>query len=204
MATAFSKQERDFIEKKLKEVARDCLGRYGVRKTTVDQLVEMTGISKGSFYNFYSGKEQLFFKVLEEYQEAMINELLSKFEMEESIGVARFTEAIYDLYQNVRQSFIMTIILNDELEYLMRKVPQEVLSNHHSLDTLLVEKIFSHVQLKANVSAELVSTALRGIFMSMLHVNEVGEQYFDEALKLLINGLALQVLEVADNDEGSN
>ena len=54
MSTAFSDNERELINLKLIEVAEECLKKYGVRKTTVDQIVQMTGISKGSFYNFFS------------------------------------------------------------------------------------------------------------------------------------------------------
>lgn len=46
MVKAFTEKEKEFIRAKLKEVAEECLGRYGVKKTTVDQLVDMTGISK--------------------------------------------------------------------------------------------------------------------------------------------------------------
>ena len=43
MAVAFSEEEKRFINDKLKEAARECLSRYGVKKTTVDQLVQMAG-----------------------------------------------------------------------------------------------------------------------------------------------------------------
>ena len=77
MATAFDDNEKELIRKKLKEAAEECLLKYGVKKTTVDQLVQMAGISKGSFYSFYSAKEVLFFIVLEEYQKSIISELIN-------------------------------------------------------------------------------------------------------------------------------
>lgn len=78
MSTAFSDNEKELINLKLIEVAEECLKKYGVRKTTVDQIVQMTGISKGSFYNFYPKKEILFFTVLEEYQKSIIENLTKK------------------------------------------------------------------------------------------------------------------------------
>ena len=56
MATAFTDEEKKIIRKKLERAAKECLQRYGVRKTTVDQMVAMADISKGSFYSFYSSK----------------------------------------------------------------------------------------------------------------------------------------------------
>jgi len=195
MATAFNDNEKEFIKEKLKEVAYDCLLKYGVKKTTVDQIVQMTGIAKGSFYKFYDSKEILFFTVLEEYQKSIIDELINKFKEEEDIGVDKFTQLIYGLYQKVRQSFIMNIIKNNEFEYLMRKLPKDLIANHHSLDDILAKNIFSHIKIKEGVNIDVVTASLRAIFMSMMHIEEIGEKYIEEVLKLLIKGLAIQIVE---------
>ncbi len=195
MATAFKDNEKEFIKEKLKEVAYDCLLKYGVKKTTVDQIVQMTGIAKGSFYKFYDSKEILFFTVLEEYQKSIIDELINKFKEEEDIGVDKFTQLIYGLYQKVRQSFIMNIIKNNEFEYLMRKLPKDLIANHHSLDDILAKNIFSHIKIKEGVNIDVVTASLRAIFMSMMHIEEIGEKYIEEVLKLLIKGLAIQIVE---------
>lgn len=201
MATAFSDNEKELIRKKLNEVAQECLWKYGVRKTTVDQIVQMAGISKGSFYNFYAGKEILFFMVLEEYQKSIIDELANKFRKEENVGIDKFTELIYELYQNVRQSFIMNIIQNQEFEYLMRKLPKELIINHHSLDDILTKKIFSYIKIKENINIEVVTASLRAIFMSMIYIEEIGEKDFDEVLRLLIKGIAQQIVEEDYNND---
>ena len=201
MATAFSDNEKELIRKKLNEVAQECLWKYGVRKTTVDQIVQMAGISKGSFYNFYPRKEILFFTVLEEYQKSIIDELTNKFREENNIGSDKFTELIYELYQNVRQSFIMNIIQNQEFEYLMRKLPKELITNHHSLDDILTKKIFSYIKVKDNINIGVVTASLRAIFMSMIHIEEIGVEDFDEVLRLLIRGLAQQIIEEDYNND---
>lgn len=195
MATAFTDTEKEFIEKKLKEVAYDCLRKYGVRKTTVDQIVQMTGIAKGSFYKFYDSKEILFFTVLEDYQKSIIDELINKIKREEDIGVDKFTELFYEIYQKVRQSFLMNLIKNNEFEYLRRKLPRDLIIRHHSLDDMLAEKIFSHIKIKDEINIDIVTASLRAIFISMVYIDEVGEKDFDEVLKLLLKGLAIQILE---------
>lgn len=195
MATAFSDQERELIKAALNEAAKDCLRQYGVRKTTVDELIHRTGISKGSFYNFYDSKEALIFHVLEEYQMSLINELLVELEESEQLGVDTFTELVYGLYQKVSDSFIMTIIKNREFDVLMRKIPQERVDEHHLLDNLFTEQVMSFFKMKDTIKVDLVSTSLRNLFMSMVHKEEVGEENYAAALKLLIRGLALQIIE---------
>lgn len=195
MATAFSNDEKELISEKLRDVARICLLKYGVKKTTVDQIVQMAGISKGSFYSFYTGKEVLFFKVLEEYQKSIFDNLANKLSKEKKIDIEEFTEMIYELYQDVRKSFIMNIIKNQEMEYLMRKLPREVIANHHSLDDIFAQNLFSYMKIKPGISIDVVTASLRAIFMSMLYIEEIGEKDFDEVLKLSIKGLALQIVQ---------
>jgi AcrR family transcriptional regulator len=201
MVKAFTEKEKEFIGAKLKEAAKECLGRYGVKKTTVDQLVEMAGISKGAFYNFYPSKEVLFFSVLEDYQDEVIQDLTNSIAGRASVTAGDFAELVYKLYQDVNCSFVMNLVRNGEIELLLRKLPEELILRHHSFDDLLAQKLFAGLKLKDTVDREVVTASLRAVFMCMLHVKEIGEKDFDRALKLLIRGLAQQIMEGASRDE---
>ena len=193
MATAFTSEEKEVIRKKLHKVAKECLQRYGVKKTTVDQMAAMADISKGSFYNFYSSKEMLFFAVLEEYQIDVMNRLTEQLGMETKIDTNRLVQLLYDFYQDFRYSFMYTIFKNNEMELLIRKLPKEVITNHHLIDDRMVKKIVSRINIRENVSVEIVSALFRTIAMTILHIEEIGEKQFDTTLKLVIQGVVEQV-----------
>ena len=203
MATAFTDEEKEIIRKKLHKAARECLQRYGVRKTTVDQMVAMVDISKGSFYNFYSSKEILFFTVLEEYQIEIMNSFAEHLEQKNQINADQFARLLYDFYQNFRYSFVFTIFKNREMELLIRKLPKEVITTHHLLDDRMVEKIVSRINIRETVSVEIISALFRTVAMSILHTEEIGEKQFDKILKLLIQGIVGQIIE-EDNGERGN
>ena len=193
MATAFTTEEKEVIRKKLHKVAKECLQRYGVKKTTVDQMAAMVDISKGSFYNFYSSKEMLFFTVLEEYQIDVMNRLTEQLGMETKIDTNRLVQLLYDFYQDFRYSFMYTIFKNHEMELLIRKLPKEVITNHHLIDDRMVKKIVSRINIRENVSVEIVSALFRTIAMTILHIEEIGEKQFDTTLKLVIQGIVEQI-----------
>ena len=203
MATAFTDEEKEIIRKKLQKAAKECLQRYGVRKTTVDQMVAMVDISKGSFYSFYSSKEMLFFRVLEEYQIDIMNRLEEQLEQENQINANQFVQLLYDFYQDFRYSFVFTIFKNHEMELLIRKLPKEIITTHHLLDDRMAEKIVSRINIRETVSVEIVSALFRTIAMSILHIEEIGKKQFDTILKLLIQGIVGQIIE-EDNGERSN
>lgn len=193
MATAFTSEEKEVIRKKLHKVAKECLQRYGVKKTTVDQMAAMVDISKGSFYNFYSSKEMLFFKVLEEYQIDVMNRLTEQLGMETKIDTNRLVQLLYDFYQDFRYSFMYTIFKNHEMELLIRKLPKEAITNHHLIDDRMVKEIVSRINIRENVSVEIVSALFRTIAMTILHIEEIGEEQFDITLKLVIQGVVEQI-----------
>ena len=193
MATAFTSEEKEIIRKKLHKVAKECLQRYGVKKTTVDQMAAMVDISKGSFYNFYSSKEMLFFAILEEYQIDVMDRLTEQLGMEVKIDTNRLVQLLYDFYQDFRYSFMYTIFKNHEMELLVRKLPKEAITNHHLIDDRMVKKIVSRINIRENVSVEIVSALFRTIAMTILHIEEIGEKQFDTTLKLVIQGIVEQI-----------
>ena len=193
MATAFTAEEKEVIRKKLHKVAKECLQRYGVKKTTVDQMAVMVDISKGSFYNFYPSKEMLFFTVLEEYQIDVMNRLTEQLGMETKIDTNRLVQLLYDFYQDFRYSFMYTIFKNHEMELLVRKLPKEAITNHHLIDDRMVKKIVSRINIRESVSVEIVSALFRTIAMTILHIEEIGEEQFDTTLKLVIQGIVEQI-----------
>ena len=66
---AFSAEENAAIRETLLREARRCAVTLGLRKTSVEQLTEAAGISKGLFYKYFASKELLFFEVLEDIQD---------------------------------------------------------------------------------------------------------------------------------------
>ena len=63
---AFSQEENALIRQSLLAEGRRCAVTVGMRKTSVEQLTEAAGISKGSFYKYFESKEMLFLAVLED------------------------------------------------------------------------------------------------------------------------------------------
>jgi len=165
LATAFSENEKKLIKAKLNDVAQVCLGKYGVKRTTVEQLAQMAGISKGAFYIFYPTKEILFFNVFEEYQKSVIEAATSKLSKTVTLNVQGFSELIYGLFQNMRQSFIMNIIQQQEFDYLIRKLPVELITSHHSFDDMISQNLFSYLKVKDNIVVGIVT----GIFKRYFH-----------------------------------
>lgn len=197
----FSDNEKEYITKRLKEEAMKCMITFGIKKTTVDELVKRVKIPKGTFYLFYESKELLFFDAINDLHDKVQNKLLqSMAEMSENITVDGVTDFLVNIYHEVNNTGLLSIMMNGKLEALIRKLPEEKVKEHLAHDDLSIEQFFKFLPIKKDVNIEVFSGAFRGIFMTLLYKREIGEQVFDEALKLMIRGLVIQIMGDENND----
>ena len=192
----FTESEKEYLKKRLKEEAMNCLSTYGVKKTTVDELVKRVNIPKGTFYLFYESKELLLFDAINDLHNEIQNKLLQEMAgFTEKLTVGLLTEFLFRLYKEVNNTGLLAIMMNGELEMLMRKLPEQIVKEHLAQDDFNIEQIFSFLPFREGINVETYSGAFRGIFLTMLYKREIGETVYDEALKLMLRGLIIQILE---------
>jgi len=196
MPKTFTDNEREYIKKKLIEEARHCLKLYGVRKTTVDELVKRANIPKGTFYLFYESKELLFYEVLCLSHDELHADLMRRLEtLDKPLSVDQMTELLFGLYKKTEASFLYKLITSGDLELLMRKLPPEVARAHAQKDDFNIEQLITIVPGINSDNIKVLGAAMRAIFLSMLHKHEIGEDVFEDALKLMLRGVVMQMFE---------
>ncbi|MDF2950019.1 MAG: TetR family transcriptional regulator [Sedimentibacter sp.] len=196
MPKSYSSQEKEYIIKRLKEEAHQCLNLYGVKKTTVDELVKRVNIPKGTFYLFYDSKELLLFDVINDLHDEIQNHFLREANLiKGKITSQNLTNLLFKIYKKVDDTFLLKMMTNGELELLMRKLPNETVEKHLSDDYVMMEKLIDLIPHVKEKNMQYFSGALRGIFLTMLHKREIGEEVFDGSLKLMIYGLVIQLME---------
>lgn len=196
MPKSYTEQERVHIVKKLREAAVKSLSLYGVKKTTVDELVKEAKIPKGTFYLFYESKERLLFEVIQGLHEEIENDISEKvIDLKGNITVDNMTEILCEISKKVFDTGLIRMLTMGDIDMLMRKLPVEVLHGHLNEDDEMVDRFFS-AYITSKEERKVVSGALRGVFMLALNKKEIGEEVFDDSLKFLIRGILLQVMNV--------
>ncbi len=195
MPRTYSDDEREYIKKRLKEEAADLISTFGIRRTTVDDLVERVKIPKGTFYLFYDSKELLLFEALMEQHEMLETQMLKEIKsLNGRAAIDTLTEIIYRFFKAADDSGILRLITSGEIELLQRKLPQEVIRNHFAHDSSMIRNILELLSISPSVHIEHFAAAFQNLFIAMVHKRETGKTYFDEALKLTIKGLVIQLL----------
>ncbi|MDD6771477.1 MAG: TetR/AcrR family transcriptional regulator [Inconstantimicrobium porci] len=196
MPRAYNDKEREIIVNDLRKAALDCLKQYGVRKTTVDELVKRANIPKGTFYLFYQSKEMLLYDAINVLHDDIQSQLMAELEktVTDEFGVDDLTDIIYYYFKITDESNIISILEHGDLELILRKIPVKEVTKHFEKDKISLDKLVELIPAIRNKDLSVYECALRSIFLSMLHKREVGEEHFDECIRLLIRGIVIQIM----------
>lgn len=194
MPKHYSDNEKVVIKEQLMKHAADCMKQYGIQKTTVDELVKRARIAKGSFYSFYSSKEMLFWDVLMKWHDDIDAMMLSSVENCEEVTVDSLTELIFNCYMECMKVDLGSILFNGDIEYLMRKLPPEIMADHLNEDDDMIKNLISMIPGMDMAEADNYSGAFRGIFLFLMYKDQVGRN-FEDILKLTIRGIVIQMLD---------
>lgn len=196
MPKSYSEAERDYIKRRLKEEAAQCLAQYGVRRTTVDEIVKRVNIPKGTFYLFYKSKELLLFEAIQEQHELVSRALYQAISdlAAQELSAEKLTDAIFSFYKMTEQMPILKRLDLGEVELLARKLPPEIVAQHLQDDTDTIETMLSLLPIKKEVDIKVLSAAFHAVYYATLHKPEIGEEHYDAALRTLIYGIVTQVL----------
>ena len=196
MPKSYSEQEREYIKRRLKEEATKCLTQYGVRRTTVDEIVKRVNIPKGNFYLFYKSKELLLFEAIQEQHEIVnrkVYQALSNLANQE-LTAEKLTDVIFEFYKMTEEMPILNLLDLGEVELLARKLPREIVEEHLKDDTNTIEKMFALLPIKKEIDINVMSAVFHAVYYATLHKQEIGEEHYDAALRTLIYGIVTQVI----------
>jgi len=134
MPRSFNDKEKEWIRNKIIEEGQKLFETYGFQKTSIDEIIKKTGISKGSFYAFFPSKEVLFFEILEKIEKEFKENLFNiSFEKSKNIKET-FRNFLIKSFEFIEKTPLLKYITGKEIEYIMRKLPAELIKNHMAKD----------------------------------------------------------------------
>lgn len=189
---AFSDFETEQIYKALLAETRRCAVTLGMRKTSVDQLTQAVGISKGSFYKFFESKELLFFAVLEDIHSELYD--VADRALHENVGLPaaeRTATAILAVCKRMSDTGVMTFIEND-VASLLQRLPENIKSEHYHDDETHIRALLESNALIPNGGVELATATVRGLILTISHKAQIGPLY-PQVLDLLVRGACTEI-----------
>lgn len=184
---AFTDEQNEMIRRDLIREARRCGVAVGMRKTSVEQLTEAVGISKGSFYKFFASKELLFFAVLEDiHAECFSAAQKSLQENTPLLPAERAAAAILAACRWLAETKAFVFIENDA-DFLLHRLPEEVKTAHYHDDETHIRALLEESGLQPKGGMALAAATVRGLILTVSHQEQIGALY-PQVLETLICG----------------
>jgi len=199
MPRSFTEREKEIVRARLLQRARSCFAAYGIRKTSLDDLVKAAGISKGAFYLFFNSKEELFFEVVQEfeedYQNSLLKEAAARPERPSGTQVARFLNRAFSLWKTHP---LFAHFGPDEYQYLIRKLPEDKVALLLNRDQVFVDRLLSQWKkqgIRFKCDAKTFASLMRALFYVSLHSADLelggSSPVQDLLIKLIVDGLVV-------------
>ena len=191
---AFTEEQNETIRRDLIREARCCGVTVGMRKTSVEQLTEAVGISKGSFYKFFDSKELLFFAVLEDiHTECFAAAQKSLQENTALLPADRTAAAILAVCRWLSKTKAFVFIENDA-DFLLHRLPEEVKTAHYHDDEMHIRLLLEKYDLVPNRGISLAAATVRGLILTVSHKEQIGKLY-PQVLETLVYGACRELFK---------
>jgi AcrR family transcriptional regulator len=205
MPRAFSPDERATIRAALLTQGRRMFGAYGLRKTSVEELAQAAGISKGAFYLFFGSKEELFFELLEQFEAEFKARLLEQIAQVGTPPRERMRAMLQVAVHSWKQNELFVRFERSEYEQLLRRLPTERVAAHLRGDAdyaVVFCEAWAASGTPLTLPPHLVGGLLRALFFVSLHADDFGSQAYPDVIAQMIEMLINHLLpkEVADVD----
>lgn len=190
MPKAWSEREKNLVKKTLQTEGKKLFEKFGLQKTTVDDIVRAAHISKGAFYLFYPSKEMLYLEISEAIQGENRKKIYDKV-FEPAASRKEGFKAALRLALDLLTSTPMYRQLNtSEYEYLMRKLPPEMKSESMKG---YIDEFVGHFStwIEQGWMRAVDPLGLNGLFLSLfyliIHHDDFDEAGFNAARELWID-----------------
>jgi len=189
----FTDHEKETIYEALLTKGKELFTTYGLKKTSLDMIVDACGIAKGSFYKFFESKEELYFRILEReetFRDALLVDLQSS-ELPAREALRDLLKASFDHVAG--NPILLQLHQRDEYEMLIRKLPKEMLAEHIQKDNAASMAWITEWQQRGRLierSPEVIVGVIRALVLLSLRQKEIGAELADEVMDLLIEATA--------------
>jgi AcrR family transcriptional regulator len=184
-------------KKEIYRCAKEIFSAKGFKETNVTDITKMAGIAAGTFYNYYTSKDQLFMEIYIEENVKLKQYIMDSVDFEgDPIDVTREMMFLND--RGIRANPILREWYNrDVFSKIERKYREENGMEHirfmYDVFIEVVKKWQDEGKMRKDIDAEMIMAIFGALINIDLHKEEIGLQYFplvlDHMMKFVMNAL---------------
>lgn len=200
MPKPFSDKERSQIQLLILEKSKELFVRYGFDKITIADITQATDIGKGTFYQFYKSKGELFVDIYVREWCHLQEGLLKKYKGSTGDLAENVLSYIRENRKNLLENPVLSIIYRrGTLKHISDKYGTQSLKKFSELNKSVLEELINSWSTGGNCELTLDSHVLAGMMRSLsyltYHRDEIGEDIFEDVISTFMESMALDIRE---------
>jgi len=178
------------------DTAKKMFARYGLRKTSIDDVARMARVAKATIYNYFGSKDRVYLEVLHREMDEIVEEISSSV-AQKKLPTDKLTTFVKAKFRYMRQAINILNLDREGIEKLLpsaESIRNELFDREvHIIHSILKEGVEKDVFNLNNLflTARAIAHALRGFELNWLvqESEERIEYYLDELMAILFYGL---------------
>ncbi|MDD6482147.1 MAG: TetR/AcrR family transcriptional regulator [Lachnospiraceae bacterium] len=186
----FTVEKRNQIQEKLLEVGIELIREKGIRKMTISEIADRTGIGKGTFYHFYDSKEYFAYDAIM-YSKNQIKEMMNT-AVEQYGKLNRDSlEEVLLTYSFGNDTNILSYISGEDMQWLLERLPKS-----YTLDppkeTDVINAILENCDgIKKDINYHVIANIMKIMAIAV----ENKERLYPDALEMNLGMLREQLFD---------
>jgi len=178
------------------DTAKKMFARYGLQKTTLDEVARMARVAKATIYNYFGSKDQVYLEVLRREMDEIVEKISSSV-AQVTLPGDKLDTFVRAKFRYMRKAINILNLDREGIEKLLpnaEKIRNELFEGEvdiiHSILRDGVEKGVFYLN-DLPLTARAIGHALRGFELNWLvqESEEKIEHYLDELMAMLFYGL---------------
>ena len=191
----FTEAEKSHIRDQLLEAGRELLPRYGLKKTSLEDLTSPAGIAKSSFYSFFASKEELYLELLMEERRRLRGEIPADSFREAGGGREAVGHFLHIVVREFETNPLTRRLVThpEEWQAVTRRVSPEIMKANVEDSTDAVSSFVRQGQKEGLISdgdPEVLAGVIRSVVVLSIHKEDIGREIYPEVLETMIGLVA--------------
>ncbi len=181
-------------------VARELFIQKGFKNTKISEITKEVGVGVGTFYNFYSSKEEVFMDVFLKEDQELKKQIMKSIDFDGEISTV-LRELIPQLLGGMKENPILVEwYKNENFKTIIKKVGHPYVEKSNVEDVFysflleVVGKWQSQGKLDPRRDREYILALFNSVAFIDVHRDEIGEEYFprllEDLIQFIVKGLA--------------
>ncbi len=196
MPVIFNDEMREQIRVSLLEHGFELIKRYGMKKTSVEEVAKASGIAKGTFYNFFPSKEEFVASIIQHKREAFKREVNAL--AEAAGGFNR--ESVQSILEQMvfRDDNLYVYLTAEDLAVLAARAPKSIIPKEEAVEATTGMLLSLIPDKRPDCDWRVVANYMK--IMTLAAINK--EMLLQEALTQNIRGIISLIIVSIFGEQG--